>query len=218
MEYRAICGSRSYGIEIEVSDYDIVLSSAVDAELPCDRAHNIKLTEEQFLKRLLLLDSNAYYLQICFPHKFLIDSETSRYILGNRENIVRANLDRIYSAYMRKADGLSTDLEFLWKRFPKRAAYSCLFYDTMHRYATQDISFAEAFKPNEGFRQWLLAVRRNEIPKEEILLRNRELHNNAIKVARNFIGKEDVSILNHTIQDMNEMLGTNVDNIKAKQK
>ena len=25
------------------------------------------------------------------------------------------------------ADGLSTDLEFLWKRFPKRAAYSCLF-------------------------------------------------------------------------------------------
>ena len=80
------------------------------------------------------------------------------------------------------------------------------------------MSFAEAFKPNEGFRQWLLAVRRNEIPKEEILLRNREIHNNAIKVARNFIGKEDVSILNHVIQDMNEMLGTNVDNIKAKQK
>ena len=103
--------------------------------------------------------------------------------------MTNAELDRIYSAYMRKADGLSTDLEFLWKRFPKRAAYSCLFYDTMYRYATQDISFAEAFKPNEGFKQWLLAVRRNEIPKEEILLRNRELHNNAIKVARNFIGK-----------------------------
>ena len=81
-----------------------------------------------------------------------------------------------------------------------------------------NISFAEAFKPNEDFRQWLLAVRRNEIPKEEILLRNRELRNNAIKVAGNFMGKEDVSILNHTIQDMNEMLGTNVDNIKAKQK
>lgn len=218
MEYRAICGSRSYGVETEASDYDIVLSSAVDAALPCERAHNIKLTEEQFLRRLLLLENNAYYMQICFPKEILDDSNTAKYIMENRESIVRANLDRIYSAYIGKADGLSWHLEDLWERYPKRAVYSCLFYDTLHRYATQDISFAEAFKPNEDFRQWLLAVRRNEIPKEEILLRNRELRNNAIKVAGNFMGKEDVSILNHTIQDMNEMLGTNIDNIEAKQK
>lgn len=216
MEYRAICGSRSYGLETETSDYDVVLSSIVDAELPNCRAHNIKLSEDQFLKRLLLLENDAAYVQILYPRELLIDTETVRYILKNRESIIRANLDRIYSAYMRKADGLSTDLEIWWKQYPKRAAYSCLFYNTLHRFATQDILFEEAFKPNEDFRQWLLAVRRNEIPKEEILLRNRELRNNAIKVAGNFVGKEDVSILNHTIQDMNEMLGTNVDNIKAK--
>ena len=218
MEYRAICGSRSYDLSIDKSDYDVVLSSAVDVELPYDHSHNIKLSEDKFLKRLLLLENDAYFLQIWFPSEILNNTETARYILENRENILSANLDRIYSAYMKKANGLSTDLELWWQQFPKRPAYSCLFYDTLYRYATQDISFEEAFKPNEDFRQWLLAVRRNEIPKEEILLRNRELRNNAIKVAGNFMGKEDVSILNHTIQDMNEMLGTNVDNIKVKQK
>ena len=152
MEYRAICGSRSYGIETEASDYDIVLSSAVDAVLPCERAHNIKLTEEQFLRRLLLLENNAYYMQICFPKEILDDSETAKYIIENRESIVRANLDRIYSAYIGKADGLSWHLEDLWERYPKRPAYSCLFYDTLHRFATRDISFAEAFRPEDDFR------------------------------------------------------------------
>ena len=218
MEYRAICGSRSYGLETENSDYDVILSSEAEAELPYKHAHNIKMTEDKFLEKLLLLDNDAYYLQYYFPNEILDNSETTKYILENRESIIRANLDRIYSAYMQKANGLSTDLELWWQQFPKRPAYSCLFYDTLYRYATQDISFEEAFKPNEDFRQWLLAVRRNEIPKEEILLKNRELRNNAIKVAGNFVGKEDVRILNHTIQDMNEMLGTNVDNIKAKQK
>ena len=118
MEYRAICGSRSYGIETEASDYDIVLSSAVDAALPCERAHNIKLTEEQFLRRLLLLENNAYYMQICFPKEILDDSDTAKYIMENRESIVRANLDRIYSAYIGKADGLSWHLEDLWERYP----------------------------------------------------------------------------------------------------
>ena len=66
------------------------------------------------------------------------------------------------------------------------------------------------------FRQWLLAVRRNEIPKEEILLRNRELRNNAIEVAGNFVGKEDVRVLNRVVKDMNETLGTHVQNIKVQ--
>ena len=210
MEYRAICGSRSYGIETEASDYDIVLSSATDAALPCDRAHNIPLTEERFLRRLLLLENNAYYMQICFPKEILDDSETAKYILENRESIVRANLDRIYSAYVGKAGGLARHLEDLWERYPKRPAYSCLFYDTLHRFATRDISFAEAFRPDENFRQWLLAVRRKEIPKDEILSRNAELRKKAESVAGFYSGVEDVAVLQRACGDLNGLLGTNI--------
>lgn len=210
MEYRAICGSRSYGIETEASDYDIVLSSAVDAALPCDRAHNINLTEERFLRRLLLLENNAYYMQICFPKEILNDSETAKYIMENRESIVRANLDRIYSAYIRKADGLSRNLDDLWERYPKRPAYSCLFYDTLHRFATRDISFAEAFRPEEDFRQWLLAVRRREIQKEEILNRNAELREKAESVAGFYSGVEDRAVLQRACGDLNGLLGAAV--------
>ena len=210
MEYRAICGSRSYGIETEASDYDIVLSSATDAALPCERAHNIKLTEERFLRRLLLLENNAYYMQICFPKEILDDSDTAKYIMENRESIVRANLDRIYSAYIGKADGLSWHLEDLWERYPKRAVYSCLFYDTVHRFATQDISFAEAFRPEEDLRQWLLAVRRREIPKEEILNRNTELRKKAESVAGFYSGVEDGAALQRAVCYLNGLLGTNI--------
>lgn len=210
MEYRAICGSRSYGLETENSDYDVILSSEAEAELPYKHAHNIKMTEDKFLEKLLLLDNDAYYLQYYFPNEILDNSETTKYILENRESIIRANLDRIYSAYMKKANGLSTDLELWWKQFPKRAAYSCLFYDTLHRYATRDISFAEAFRPEENFRQWLLAVRRREIQKEEILERNAELRKKAESVAGFYSGVEDVAVLQRACGDLNGLLGTNI--------
>ena len=210
MEYRAICGSRSYGLETENSDYDVILSSEAEAELPYKHAHNIKMTEDKFLEKLLLLDNDAYYLQYYFPNEILDNSETTKYILENRESIIRANLDRIYSAYMKKSNGLSTDLELWWKQFPKRAAYSCLFYDTLHRYATRDIPFAEAFRPEEDFRQWLLAVRRREIQKEEILERNAELRKKAESVVGFYSGVEDGTVLQRACGDLNELLGAAV--------
>lgn len=208
--YKAIVGSRSYGLEIKNSDYDIVTTERAILNSSFPSSHYIKLSKEDFLKMLLLLDNNSFGIQYFFPYMVLEESNISKYILEKREEILAANLDRIYTAYMRKADGLSTDLDSWYKKFPKRPVYSCLFYDTIYRYASKDISFQEAFKPEENFRQWLLAIRYGKIPVKDILMVNKELKTKAENVKNFYIGREDKVVLNKIIEDLNELLETNI--------
>lgn len=209
-DYKAIVGSRSYGLEIKNSDYDIVTTehTIINSSLP--NSHYIKLSKEDFLKRLLLLDNNCYGIQCFFPYMVLEESNISKYILEKREEILAANLNQIYISYMKKANGLSTDLDKWYKKFPKRPAYSCLFYDTLYRYASKNISFQEAFKPEENFRQWLLDIRYGKIPLEDILRVNKELKAKAENVKNFYIGREDKAILNKTVEDLNGLLETNI--------
>ena len=208
--YKAIVGSRSYGLEIKNSDYDIITTEQTILNSSLPNSHYIKLSKEVFLKKLLLLENDAYSVQMYFPNEILDDSNISKYILEKREEILAANLDRIYTAYMRKADGLSTDLDKWYKKFPKRPAYSCLFYDTLYRYASKNISFQEAFKPEENFRQWLLDIRYGKIPLEDILRVNKELKTKAENVKNFYIGREDKVVLNKVVEDLNELLETNI--------
>ena len=208
--YRAIVGSRSYGLEIKNSDYDIVTTEQTILNSSLPNSHYIKLSKEVFLKMLLLLDNNCSGVQYFFPYVVLEESNISKYILEKREEILAANLNKIYTSYMGKANGLSTDLYKWYKKFPKRPAYSCLFYDTLYKYASKDISFQEAFKPEENFRQWLLAIRYGKIPLKDILMVNKELKTKAENVKNFYIGREDKVILNKTVEDLNELLETNI--------
>lgn len=209
--YIAIVGSRSYGLEIKNSDYDIVTTEQTILNSSLPNSHYIKLSKENFLKKLLLLDNNYFGMQYFFPYMVLEESNISKYILEKREEILAANLNQIYTSYMEKANGLSTDLDKWYKKFPKRPAYSCLFYDTLYRYASKDISFEEAFKPDGDFKQWLLSIRHNKIPLNEILKINFELKIKAESVKKYYIGKEDKIILNKTVKDLNDLLKTNIE-------
>ena len=204
--YKAIVGSRSYGLEIKNSDYDIVTTEQTILNSSLPNSHYIKLSKEDFLKKLLLLDNNCFGIQYFFPYMVLEESNISKYILEKREEILAANLNKIYISYMNKANGLSTDLDKWYKKFPKRPAYSCLFY----RYASKNISFQEAFKPEENFRQWLLDIRYGKIPLEDILMVNKELKTKSENVKNFYIGKEDKIVLNKTVENLNELLETNI--------
>lgn len=209
-DYKAIVGSRSYGLEIKNSDYDIVTTEQTTSKSSFPNSHYIKLSKEDFLKTLLLLDNNYFGIQYFFPYVVLEESNISKYILEKREEILAANLNQIYISYMKKANGLSTDLDKWYNRFPKRPAYSCLFYDTLYRYASKNIPFQEAFKPEENFRQWLLDIRYGKIPLEDILRVNKELKDKAENVKNFYIGREDKAVLNKTVEDLNELLETNI--------
>ena len=208
--YKAIVGSRSYGLEIKNSDYDIITTEQTILNSSLPNSHYIKLSKEDFLKTLLLLDNNSFGIQYFFPYMILEESNISKYILEKREEILAANLNQVYISYMKKANGLSTDLDKWYKKFPKRPAYSCLFYDTLYRYASKNISFQEAFKPEENFRQWLLDIRYGKIPLENILRINKELKTKAENVKNFYVGREDKVVLNKTVEDLNELLETNI--------
>lgn len=211
--YKCICGSRSYNLNLPTSDYDIVVCGDFDDNIEISHSHEIKKSLDGFIQELLLINIDAYYVQMYFPSEVLVQTELSDYIIQNRENIIKANLDRVYTAYMKKANSLSRKLDTLGMKHPKRAVYSCLFYDTLYRYATQIISFEEAYKPEELFRQWLLSVRKGEIPKEEIIIKNEELRKKAESVSAFYIGVEDKKYLNQVVSDLNKMLNTNIDYI-----
>lgn len=214
--YRAICGSRSYGLEIEQSDYDIVLVGTQNIPAPFEKAHNILLTSEDFISRLLLV-LDAYFIQWFYPREVLADTEITQYILSRADEILLANCDRVYQTYMKKANSLSVDLELWWQIFPKRVVYSCLFYDTVSRFANQDMPFGEAFRPEEEFRQWLLEVRRNEVSFAEIQKRHTALQQQAEAAQGFYIGKENKVVLRKTMDDLSQLLGIDasfLDNIK----
>lgn len=210
MIYKTICGSRSYGLELPTSDYDIVVCGENNIKSDIPHSHEIIIKPENFHKKLLLLTDDAYDMQLYFPSEILISSELSDYIDVHKEEIISANLNRVYSSHMRKANGLSVDLDKWGIRYPKRSAYSCLFYDTIYRYATQDIVFENAFKPDEDFKQWLLLVKKREIPIEEILKRNEELRKRAESVSDFYANVENKIIINKTISDINEILQINI--------
>ena len=211
MYYKCILGSRSYNLDLPTSDYDILVCGDFNDNTEIPHSHEIRKMPDKFIRDILLLNIDAYYMQTYFPSEVLVQTELVDYILKNREDIIKANLDKVYATYMKKANSLSDKLDTKGMRFPKRAIYSCLFYDTLYRYATQNISFAEAFKPEESFRQWLLAIRRKEISKEEIIMKNEELRKKAESVSAFYIGVEDKKYLNQVISDLNKMLNTNVE-------
>ena len=210
--YKCICGSRSYNLNLPASDYDmIIICDNADNEHDIVNSHAIWKEADQFIKDLLLINVEAGYLQYYFPSIILLETEVTNYLIQHREDIIRANLDRVYTAYITKAKSLSRKLDTWGMQYPKRIVYSCLFYDTLYRYATHNISFEEAFKPEEDFRQWLLSVRKGEIAKEEIIRKNEELRIKAESVSAFYIGVENKDYLNQVISDLNQMLNTNVE-------
>ena len=206
--YQAICGSRSYQLNLPKSDYDIIICGD-KIENSIENSHQICHSTEWFVRALSFFE-DAYRIQLFYPDRFLINSQLISYIKENREEIIAKNKINLYNSYFSKSLGLSYNLEKLYKNYPKRAMYSNLFYDSLYRYATQDISFQEAFIPEEAFRQWLLAVRQGKIPIEELLKRNEELRKKAESV-KDFYNNQDKIYLNNTISDLNDILNTKVE-------
>lgn len=207
--YYAICGSRSHGIELPTSDYDVVYCGINTPPQLRQRSHNIVLSNEKLVQNLLMRYTMSYNMQLYFPAEILQDTDVVHYLISYREQILRSQAKKIYESYMGYCDYfLQRDMQYY--RWRKNAVYSCLYCNILHRYATQDISFDEAFHPQGDFKEWLMAVRRNEISDDEVL---RVFNSHRVKAQSCvdfYKDKLDQSILNKTLLDLNDLLGTSV--------
>lgn len=179
MEYKVIVGSRCYGLELERSDTDLF---SVNCDSSEHNSHVIDGGLSTDTKLLSMLHFGFWYHpQAVFPAQFLIENELTQYIKTVREDLVSAQKQSMFRVLYDGGEAFAYMLKHWYPLYPKRAAYSTLLYDQIARYAT-GIPFAEAMCPVGDMRDKLLAMRRKELPVEDVVKINDEAQKKAIAV------------------------------------
>lgn len=204
--YEILAGSCSYGLNIPDSDIDVCqVTDHWNTTAHKGNTHFIRIPQDEFVARTLCKRDSVYYIQWMFPAKVNTPGEIEQFMLNNREQIVFAQLKRIFELHINAANGLSLYPEHYYNRFPKRLAYSTLFYDTVARYAT-GIPFSEAIYPDENLRQQLIAVRLHEMPLEEATKLNKDAKQRALAVIDWYDVRPNITYLNQCEQKLKNIL------------
>lgn len=207
--YEIIAGSRCYGLNIESSDIDLCrVSNSWNTTGHENNYHVIQVPRKEFVDRAMLLRETPLYIQWLFPYEVVTPGVVWDFILDRRDEFVFSVRRRVWDLHFCAADGLSLYPEHYYPRFPKRLAYSTLFYDTLARYAS-GVPFAQAIRPDEEMRQVLLAMRRKELPLTEAVARNQEARRRAENAAGFYERELDTSFLEQTGQELRSLLGVN---------
>lgn len=205
--YEIIAGSRCYGLNIEGSDTDLCRVadswSTAGHEGPY---HVIQVPRAEFADRAMLLRETPHYIQWLFPYEVVTPGNVWAFLRERREAVVSAARRRVWELHFQAAENQGLYPEHYYTRFPKRLAYSTLFYDILARYAA-GAPFAEAIRPEESMRQALLAVRRMELPLDEVLALNRDAKRRAEAAAAFYALEPDAEYLEGTRRELRELLG-----------
>lgn len=173
MIYEVIGGSRSYDLSIDSSDYDLLRVS--DTNLGLGYHENgcnvLQVTYDEFKQRGTLEHDNWYAFQWLFPHEFRSDNNLTAWIKANREDMIKANLPRVYSILMSFAEQFSIDPEILYPKFSKRLVKAIHFRNLLYNYAN-GMTFAEAHVAQGDMRDFLLSVHRGKLELPVILEQN----------------------------------------------
>lgn len=202
-----IIGSRSYALDIESSDIDQIEIWDGPYKLSYDKSTNINLIQvnrNEVPKRMV--DVDHAYLQWWFPAEFLAEDGLTEFVLAERERFARERRGYIYRRLFDHADGLWTHSDWLYKGYPKRLAYSTLFYAIPARYA-EGRTFAKAHRMDGELREQLLAMRRHEMELAEAQEINREWRRRAVECAGWFEAVEDGEYVKGVEEELRRLVG-----------
>lgn len=200
MYFEAIGGSRSYGLEIETSDTDLLCLD--NTPIVEDGYNVIRISPEEFRARLMGERDNAYYVQWLFPHEVKSDNQLSSWLLEHREQVVKAQLPYIYRVFTGHVARLMHHADWIYGVYPKRLAYCTLFNSIIANYA-DGMTFAEAHKPVGELHDYLVSVRRGEIELADALARC-ELERTRAELAAGFYAD---AVGADVLRDLSVMIG-----------
>jgi hypothetical protein len=216
--YQALTGSRQFGTNLENSDTDYITITSNPVKLLNERAKGIDLhcyKPESFIY-LIFEDERhpdtwrAIYALFSEP---VIETEFSKYFLANREQIVSSNLPRfstIILEYIEHISAQGNNKIPLGVKFPKRTTTSMIFLNAYIRYATENISFEEAFKLSEEFKEYLMGIRQQAIPYEEQMEKLKSMLAKAEEVKEFYNKEPDLDTFYKIKNEMQELLGINM--------
>ncbi len=176
MLYVGIVGSRSHGINIARSDTDISILRDTGVEYSTsflDGINTLTSSLDRFKKTMISEDAPVWYFtQWLFPEIFLVKNGLTDYVIENRDKIIRVKHPIVYNTLMKRANGLEYHANFMYKKHPKRMAYSTLFYSVLANYA-EGMPFAKAHRPEGELHDFLIDMRLGKIPLEDAMERNK---------------------------------------------
>jgi len=203
--YKAIIGSPSYGLNIGSSDVDaVIVSDSWRTMFVWESGHDMFcFSPNEFVRRSqIALGNRCDYLQYIFPHEFCMNNDLSNWIQTNREDMIKAQLPDVYklfaatsAKYVRHIyDPYFPDAKRR-KEGRKKVMYAIHFRNILFNYA-EGTTFAEAHKAQGETREFLLAVRKGEVPIKLVLEENAKARERAKSVAGFYAEpKPDKSIL-----------------------
>lgn len=182
--YTCVVGSRAFGLETEHSDIDL-FRVGFGPPPTVERGHCYNLSPEAALRQILaeVPSASLRLLAAMFPASSS-GGPVAEYLQQERDELVRQTRCRYYAASLQRAElfwGRNAEVNYREKRALKFPMYAVFLYRVIADYAN-GVPMAECLRPEGEWRDWLLAVRRGEIPFPELLSRKRELHKRALGV------------------------------------
>lgn len=166
--FSEIVGSRAYGLEIENSDIDLLFLGTAPSINSSNKIHYMPRDASWYLSAVSFQMRHPMYLECLYPGQFLGDSEIIDYILSHREDHIRFYANTIWDLLWEHASRLAMFGEHYYRAFPKRLAYSIMRFETLYEYSVTE-NFQTAFRPCLQLRNYLLSVRKGEVPVKDVI-------------------------------------------------
>lgn len=215
--YKAITGSRQFGTNTEHSDTDYIVITSNPIKLLKERVRgeDLHCFKPDIFLHLIFEDERhpdtwrALYALFSHP---TIETEFSKFFISHREQIVRSNLPRfstIFIEYIKHMSAQGNNKIPLGEQFPKRTITSMIFLNAYIRYATENISFEEAFKLSQEFKEYLIEIRNKKVPYEAQMDRLNSMLKQADEVKEYYSKEPDLETFDGIKNEMQSLFGIN---------
>lgn len=167
MIYKAIIGSRTYGLETEESDVDLAIVSSVvqDKQLYLSQGFDMyHYTPEEFVSRIVNSSILWVDYQWLFPHEFCLKNNLIEWIKENREEMIKAVLPTLYQSHF----CIYGSNSYKNSIYHKRVIRAIHFHNMLVEYA-EGAKFEDAIKAKGDTKNFLLAAREGKAPVKRLL-------------------------------------------------
>lgn len=180
--YSCVVGSRAFGLDMECSDTDVFRIDNGETPPPLVHGHYYIRSPQQAVNQFLadVPSASLRLLAAMFPAS-CSGGALAEYLQREREQIAYHTRSRYYTASIQRAEifwGHNAEQDYRDGKSLKFPMYSIFFYHILADYATGR-SMEECLRPSGELREWLLAVRRGEVPFAEVLQQKLVLHQKA---------------------------------------
>lgn len=161
----SIAGSRSYGLEVEKSDYDFLIFSSECKEkyarYECIDNYNVITSSPQRMFQQLYDTPYWAAWQWFFPYEWKSNNEFTTFIKEHQNDFVYKNLPLVKQSYEEKIMKIKNAFSGFCIVNRKMVAYSFLFLYLLRDLA-QGKNPAECIKPTGEYHNFLIDVRKGE--------------------------------------------------------